>query len=244
MKLEKRNIDLVKPYWRNPRNNEKSIELVKESIRQYGYNQPIVVDKDDIIVAGHTRYKALRQLGYEEVTVVVLDLPEDKAKQYRIADNKASEQSTWNDDLLMFELREIEELQDMSIFFQEGELEELLDLDIDDFISDNKEEEKETIRAEIIATIPDYDESKDDEIDETVNAIYDSKVKQAEEEAKAEEQRKFKELEDKMNGRFKDQSEEKQDNYIQVECPHCAKQYALSREELLRNDARQRKERA
>lgn len=177
MKLEKRNIDLVKPYWRNPRNNEKSIELVKESIRQYGYNQPIVVDKDDIIVAGHTRYKALRQLGYEEVTVVVLDLPEDKAKQYRIADNKASEQSTWNEDLLMFELREIEELQDMTIFFQEGELEELLDLDIDDFISDNKEEEKETIRAEIIATIPDYDESKDDEIDETVNAIYDSKVK-------------------------------------------------------------------
>jgi hypothetical protein len=110
----------LKPYWRNPRNNIKAIQVVKRSIELYGYNQYIVVDKKLVIVAGHTRYKALMELGYDEAEVIVaLDMPDQKAKEYRIADNKTNEFAEWNEDLKI-ELREIEDLGIMQEFFSEN----------------------------------------------------------------------------------------------------------------------------
>lgn len=108
--LEVLPIDEVKPYWRNPRViTDEAVKQVSESIKRFGYQQPIVVDKKHVIVAGHTRYAALRQLGYTEVQVIVSDLPAKKAQEYRVVDNKVAEYSSWDDDALVQELREFNE---------------------------------------------------------------------------------------------------------------------------------------
>jgi ParB-like chromosome segregation protein Spo0J len=108
----------IKPYWRNPRDNKEAVKKVAESISRYGYNNLIAVDKNNVIITGHTRHKALKQLNYSEVEVAVLDLDEQKAKEYRIIDNKSSEIAEWNDDLIP-ELREIVEIDFVDEFFDE-----------------------------------------------------------------------------------------------------------------------------
>ena len=100
-------IDQITPYWRNPRKNEAAVPQVKASIEKFGFNQPIVLDKSHVIVVGHTRFRAMLQMGATEIPCVVVDLPADKAKQYRIADNKTAEVATWHEDSLIQELREL-----------------------------------------------------------------------------------------------------------------------------------------
>lgn len=117
----------IKPYWRNPRDNRKAVEKVKKSIEAYGYNQLIAVDPENVIVAGHTRYHALKELGYGKVRVLVVDLPPDKAKAYRIVDNKAAEFSEWNFDDLSLEMRELADTSIMQEFFTESELKRMMD---------------------------------------------------------------------------------------------------------------------
>ena len=107
MNIKTVNLDLVKPYWRNPRKNESAVSAVMESIKKYGMNVPIVVDKNYVILTGHTRYKAMRALGITEAPVVVADISEKKAKQFRIADNKAHEFSEWDVDTLKSEIQDL-----------------------------------------------------------------------------------------------------------------------------------------
>jgi ParB family chromosome partitioning protein len=107
MKVQTIKLDDIKPYWRNPRKNEKAVEAVKQSIQAYGFNQPIILDTKKIIIAGHTRYKALLEMGWTEAPCVVIDLPVAKAKEYRIADNKTSELAELDMTALIPELREI-----------------------------------------------------------------------------------------------------------------------------------------
>ena len=127
MKLTTLKLTEIKPYWRNPRNNEAAIAAVKQSIKDYGFNYPIVVDGDNVIIAGHTRYKALQELGVKEVPCVVKkDLTPQEIKEYRIADNKTSELSSWDMDKLIPELREIEDAENMEIYFPTISLEELI----------------------------------------------------------------------------------------------------------------------
>ena len=98
----------IKPYPGNPRDNSGAIESVRQSIERYGYINPIVVDGDNVILAGHTRYEAIKLLGWKKVKVVKkTDLTEDKAKVYRIADNKVGELSGWDRGKLTQEIREI-----------------------------------------------------------------------------------------------------------------------------------------
>ena len=99
-------IDAITPYENNPRKIPKeAIEKVAASIREFGFRQPIVVDKDMVVVVGHTRLLAARSLGYDEVPVLVAsDLPPEKVKAYRLADNKTNEFTSWDDDRLMEEL--------------------------------------------------------------------------------------------------------------------------------------------
>jgi len=122
IKIEKINISLIKPYWRNPRYNKNVVEPLVESIKKFGFNVPLVVDKDNVIITGHSRYKALLQLDYKEIPCIVSDMSERDAKEYRIADNKISELSSWNTDLLKKEVMELKEV----IGFEEDELKELL----------------------------------------------------------------------------------------------------------------------
>ena len=98
----------IKPYWRNPRDNHAAVEKVKKSILDYGYNQFIAVDAENVIIVGHTRWRALQELGWKEVKVFVLShLTEKQARAYRIVDNKTSEYATWTGDLGA-ELRELD----------------------------------------------------------------------------------------------------------------------------------------
>lgn len=102
-------VEDIKPYWRNPRRiPAEAIEAVATSIREYGYQQPIVVDTDMVVIVGHTRLQALKKLGITEVPVYISDLPEAKAKEYRLIDNRTGEMTTWDHSALVLELREFE----------------------------------------------------------------------------------------------------------------------------------------
>lgn len=126
MKLRTVPLDEIKPYWRNPRDNSAAVAAVKASITEFGMNQPLVLDKEGVIIAGHTRYRALLELGHDKAPVVVVDLDPVQAKAYRIADNKTSELASWDSDKLVSELREIADGVDMEAFFPAGELSKLL----------------------------------------------------------------------------------------------------------------------
>lgn len=119
IKIESVNIDQIIPYWNNARNNKKAIKVVEKSIQRFGFNQPIAIDMKGEIIAGHTRFYAASNLGMKEVPCVRLNLTEEQCKQYRIADNKAHEFSTWDNDKLLRELRTLESAFEMQDFFFE-----------------------------------------------------------------------------------------------------------------------------
>lgn len=86
----------IHPYEKNPRNNAPAVDAVAASIKEFGFKVPIIIDKDNVIVAGHTRYKAATKLGFEEVPCIKADdLPEEQIKAFRLADNKVSELAEW-----------------------------------------------------------------------------------------------------------------------------------------------------
>lgn len=139
MKIINLKIDEVIPYDKNPRKNEEAVKYVTKSIKEFGFKVPIVIDKNNIIVAGHTRLKAAKQLRLEEVPCIIADdLTEEQIKAFRLADNKVSEKSEWDMDLLLEELDGIQDI-DMKEF------------DFDFSIEDEKEsEEKENERVRTI----------------------------------------------------------------------------------------------
>lgn len=115
-------IDDIKPYENNPRNNLDAIDATANSIKEFGWRQPIVVDKDKVIVAGHTRYYAAKKLGYDVVPVVdASDLSDEQIRAYRLADNKTGELADWDLDMLDIELDDINDI-DMSDFGFEEEI--------------------------------------------------------------------------------------------------------------------------
>lgn len=125
-KVENWDIDKVKPYDKNPRNNDDAVEATANSIKEFGWQQPIVVDKNGVIVVGHTRLKAAKKLKLKQVPVTVAEsLTDEQVKAYRLADNKTGELADWDENLLAGELKELENLDfDMSEFGFE-ELDEL-----------------------------------------------------------------------------------------------------------------------
>lgn len=105
MTLETKNLTEIHPYSGNPRKNDNAVEAVAESIRQCGYVAPIIVDEEGVILAGHTRYKALQKVGYTEAQVIVKEgLTEAQKKKYRLLDNKTGELASWDLELLSDEL--------------------------------------------------------------------------------------------------------------------------------------------
>ena len=96
MKIQQMSINSITPYENNPRINEEAVAKVAESIKRYGFRQPIVVDTDGVIIVGHTRYKAAKSLKLKHVPVHVADLDKDKAREYRIADNRTAEFADWD----------------------------------------------------------------------------------------------------------------------------------------------------
>lgn len=142
MKVQLRPISEIRPYAGNPRRNDQAVDAVAESIRQFGFRQPIVVDSDGVIVIGHTRYKAAMKLGLEKVPVhVAKDLSAEQARAYRIADNKTAELAEWNYELLPIELGELQGMNyDLGLLgFSEEELAKLLDPGVKEGLTDPDE---------------------------------------------------------------------------------------------------------
>lgn len=109
MEIIEKRLDEIRPYERNPRRNDAAVEYVAESIKAFGWKQPIVIDKDGVIIAGHTRYKAACRLGLEKVPCLIAeDLTPEQVKAYRLADNKVGEIAGWDFDALEEELDAID----------------------------------------------------------------------------------------------------------------------------------------
>ena len=148
MNIIEKSITEVKPYEKNPRKNDQSVDKVANSIKEFGFKVPIVIDKHNVIVCGHTRYKAAKKLGLSVVPCVVADdLTEEQIKAYRLADNKVGEDSLWDMDLLSEELNDI------------------FDLDMQDFGFDLLEEEpEEVVEDEFDAELPEEPKAKPGDI--------------------------------------------------------------------------------
>ena len=106
MKIQLINIDKLLPYINNPRKNL-NIDKVASSIKEFGFQQPIVVDKNYTIIVGHTRFEAAKKLGLKEIPVQIADLTEHQARSYRIADNRLNQDATWDTKLLNLEFNDL-----------------------------------------------------------------------------------------------------------------------------------------
>lgn len=112
MKIIEKKVEELIPYVNNPRNNEAAVDFVAASIKEFGFKNPIIIDKDGVIVAGHTRHAAAKKLGLESVPCIMADdLTEQQIKAFRLADNKTAELATWDLEKLEIELEGIEELE-------------------------------------------------------------------------------------------------------------------------------------
>ena len=128
MKIIKMKVEDLIPYINNPRNNENAVDKVASSIAEFGFKNPIIIDKNNVVINGHTRLLASKKLGLEEVPVIKADdLTEAQVKAFRITDNKTSEYAEWNEDLLKLELEQLEEmnfnLDDLNIDYSDFGLE-------------------------------------------------------------------------------------------------------------------------
>lgn len=175
----------IKPYWRNPRDNQPAIDAVKKSIQDYGFNAPIIIDLEHVIIAGHTRYRAMAELGKATVPCIVVDLPKQKAKEYRIVDNKTAEFATWDLDKLLPELREIKDIGELAIYFPEYDLATLLG--------------------------------------ESVGSTHRSPSAGEIEQANSD-----------MHSMFQQRDQAIHSDYVEVTCPHCTRDFSLSRDQIER----------
>ena len=133
----------IRPYEKNPRHNDSAVEAVAKSIKEFGWQQPSVVDKDMGVIVGHTRLKAAELLGLTEVPVVVADhLTPEQVQAYRIADNKTGEIAEWDYALLPMELKDLQNADfDLSVLgFDPEELDKLLNGDGEDTVTEGETE--------------------------------------------------------------------------------------------------------
>lgn len=170
IEITMRKIEELTPYENNPRNNDMAVDAVAESIKQFGFKNPVIIDKDGVIVAGHTRYKAAKKLGITDIPCISAnDLSDEQIKAFRLADNKTAELAEWDEDLLGKEMSGIINI-DMSQFgFSVGE----------DELGEEVQDDKYTLKVdipqyEITGDCPEIsdmlDSSKADELIEEINS--------------------------------------------------------------------------
>ena len=142
MQIVEKKISELKEYENNPRNNDDAVEAVAESIRQFGFKVPIVIDGNGVIIAGHTRRKAAVKLGLDTVPCIIADdLTPEQIQAFRLADNKTAELAEWDFEALEKELAELTAFDvDMSLF---GFDIDNVDINIDAFFEDAEPKEKE-----------------------------------------------------------------------------------------------------
>jgi ParB family transcriptional regulator, chromosome partitioning protein len=183
MKIEIADINSIKPYENNPRKlSEKAIEKVAMSLKEYGFRQPIVVDKDRIIVVGHTRFRASKKLGFKEVPITIADnLTPEQINGYRIADNRTSQESEWDFQPLQKELSDLADLNfNLELTgFNDSELDNYItfendvDIDLPDIPNEDKKPFQQitftlhNTQFDIVKNAVDY--IKKQNIDDTIN---------------------------------------------------------------------------
>lgn len=200
MKVKSVKLSEIFPYYDNPRDNTNAVEPTKESIKRFGFVKPILVDKAGVIIAGHTRYVAAYQLGMEFVPVVYSDMDDEMAKKYRILDNKLAEKSSFDEDQLLEELRNMEVPTDMQAFFFE-DINQMLNFSLD---SINQQAE------EYGGFQDDYSQVDD----ENFEAPYNEESGESEEAPSDEEEDPAKDL-------FVLKEREDGSHYMKVVCPYC-----------------------
>lgn len=200
MKVKVVKLSEIFPYYDNPRDNTNAVEPTKESIKRFGYVKPILVDKAGVIIAGHTRYVAAYQLGMEFVPVVYSDMDDEMAKKYRILDNKLAEKSSFDEDQLLEELRNMEVPTDMQAFFFE-DINQMLNFSLDS-ISQQAEEYG--------GFQDDYSQVEDGNFEVPSN-----------EEAGESEETTSEEEEDPAKDLFVLKEREDGSHYMKVVCPYC-----------------------
>ena len=177
MKIIDTPLEQLKPYENNPRHNENAIDAVANSIKEFGFKVPLVIDKDGVIVAGHTRYEAAKKLGITTLPCIVADdLTPEQVKAFRLADNKTSELAEWDMDKLDIELGEIPDI-DMSAFGFDIEID-----DMDEATEVKEDEAPEVKDVEPKAKLGDIyqlgnhrlmcgDSTKQEDVDELMNGV-------------------------------------------------------------------------
>ncbi len=200
MKVKVVKLSEIFPYYDNPRDNTNAVEPTKESIKRFGYVKPILVDKAGVIIAGHTRYVAAYQLGMEFVPVVYSDMDDEMAKKYRILDNKLAEKSSFDEDQLLEELRNMEVPTDMQAFFFE-DINQMLNFSLD---SINQQAE------EYGGFQDDYSQVDEENFEAPSN-----------EEAGESEEASSDEEEDPAKDLFVLKEREDGSHYMKVVCPYC-----------------------
>lgn len=200
MKVKSVKLSEIFPYYDNPRDNTNAVEPTKESIKRFGFVKPILVDKAGVIIAGHTRYVAAYQLGMEFVPVVYSDMDDEMAKKYRILDNKLAEKSSFDEDQLLEELRNMEVPTDMQAFFFE-DINQMLNFSLD---SINQQAE------EYGGFQDDYSQVEEENFEAPSN-----------EEAGESEEAPSDEEEDPAKDLFVLKEREDGSHYMKVVCPYC-----------------------
>lgn len=200
MKVKSVKLSEIFPYYDNPRDNTNAVEPTKESIKRFGFVKPILVDKAGVIIAGHTRYVAAYQLGMEFVPVVYSDMDDEMAKKYRILDNKLAEKSSFDEDQLLEELRNMEVPTDMQAFFFE-DINQMLNFSLD---SINQQVEEYGGFQE------DYSQVEEENFEAPSN-----------EEAGESEEASSDEEEDPAKDLFVLKEREDGSHYMKVVCPYC-----------------------
>jgi len=171
----------VVPYARNPRKNQHSTDKVAASIKEFGFRQPIVVDSEMVIVAGHTRYYAAKKLKLKTVPVhIASDLSPVKAKAYRIADNRTHEEAEWDEELLGLELGELKEMNfgDLTLTgFDTKEIEQYLHLEPSDEIDEQDDEPEDNYKEQYgVIVVCDSEEQQEEVYAKLAEQGYNCKV--------------------------------------------------------------------
>tara|TARA_R110000851_G_scaffold152894_1_gene294711 strand:+ start:522 stop:1052 length:531 start_codon:yes stop_codon:yes gene_type:complete len=140
MNIQQINIEDLIPYEKNPRKNL-NVDKVAQSIKEFGFQQPIVVDKNMVIIVGHTRFNASQKLGLKTVPVLITDISPEKAKAYRIADNRLSEDSKWDLSKLNTEFTDLLDINYdlLKTGFTDEELKDLFDVDLPEIDTTEKD---------------------------------------------------------------------------------------------------------
>ncbi len=150
MQIIEKLVSDVRPYGKNPRNNDDAVQAVANSIQEFGFKVPIVIGRNGVIVTGHTRLKAAKLLGLEKVPCIVADdLSAQQIKAFRLADNKVSEKAEWNESLLSAELSDLLgfDMEQFGFEFEEP------DLDLDQEEPEKENERQRTMREYCLALL-------------------------------------------------------------------------------------------